>query len=401
MDFPGSITIDWKRFVDYLLDIGKSLIHHGFRRFLFVNGHGSNVPLVEMAARLLMLERRDVIAAAFWYLSTPESAELLARTRDSDSPGGMAHACELETSLYLAIHPELVQMDKAVREIPDWDSDARLDGLERRPALDQGPVERLDGVRRDRRRHRRHRREGPALARAGRVRRSATTSTKSPAARRGRAVTIMTTAPRSRCERGRDRRETDAGSLRLAATAAVLVVAAGCGGGSSSDDSGGGTGSGPHKGGILTVGTTNYIDSLNPFHYIERSRTTRLIVIYPQLVQYALSKDDPNKLVIVGDWADSWEHSADGKDWTFQLKPDTKWSDGQPMTAEDAAWTINTIVKYRNGPTAVAAAGVAHVKERRGDRSDDARHPLRRPGRQRAASSWRRCSSCPSTSGSR
>ena len=123
MDFPGSITIDWKRFVDYLLDIGKSLIHHGFRRFLFVNGHGSNVPLVEMAARLLMLERRDVVAAAFWYLSTPESAELLARTRDSASPGGMAHACELETSLYLAIHPELVQMDKAVREIPDWGSD--------------------------------------------------------------------------------------------------------------------------------------------------------------------------------------------------------------------------------------------------------------------------------------
>ena len=74
-----------------------------------------------MAARLLMLERRDVVAATFWYLSTPESAELLARTRDSDSPGGMAHACELETSLYLAIHPELVQMDKAVREIPDWD----------------------------------------------------------------------------------------------------------------------------------------------------------------------------------------------------------------------------------------------------------------------------------------
>jgi creatinine amidohydrolase len=76
-----------------------------------------------MAARLLMLERRDVLAATFWYLSTPESAELLARTRDSDQPGGMAHACELETSLYLAIHPELVQMDKAVREIPDWESE--------------------------------------------------------------------------------------------------------------------------------------------------------------------------------------------------------------------------------------------------------------------------------------
>jgi creatinine amidohydrolase len=123
MDFPGSITIEWNRFVEYLVDIGKSLIHHGFRRILFVNGHGSNVPLMDMAARLLMLERRDVIAATFWYLSTPASLELLERTRDSDQPGGIAHACELETSLYLAIRPQLVQMDKAVREIPDWDSE--------------------------------------------------------------------------------------------------------------------------------------------------------------------------------------------------------------------------------------------------------------------------------------
>ena len=123
MDFPGPITIGWKTFVDHLVDIGRSVLHHGFRRILFVNGHGSNVPLVDMAARLIMLEERDAVAAAFWYLSSPASAELLARTRESDAPGGMAHACELETSLYLAIRPELVRMEKAVREIPDWDSD--------------------------------------------------------------------------------------------------------------------------------------------------------------------------------------------------------------------------------------------------------------------------------------
>ena len=99
MQFPGSITIDWKTFVDHLLDIGRSLVHHGFNRILFVNGHGSNVPLVEMAARLLMVEHPHSIAAAFWYLSGPESAKLLAETRDSPVPGGIAHACELETSL--------------------------------------------------------------------------------------------------------------------------------------------------------------------------------------------------------------------------------------------------------------------------------------------------------------
>jgi creatinine amidohydrolase len=32
----------------------------------------------------------------------------------------MSHACELETSLYLALRPDLVQMDKAVREVPEW-----------------------------------------------------------------------------------------------------------------------------------------------------------------------------------------------------------------------------------------------------------------------------------------
>jgi creatinine amidohydrolase len=123
MDFPGPITIGWKTFVDHLVDIGRSVLHHGFRRILFVNGHGSNVPLVDMASRLIMLEERDAIAATFWYLSSPASAELLAATRSSPAPGGMAHACELETSLYLAIRPELVQMEKAVREIPDWESE--------------------------------------------------------------------------------------------------------------------------------------------------------------------------------------------------------------------------------------------------------------------------------------
>jgi creatinine amidohydrolase len=48
---------------------------------------------------------------------TPESKALLEELRDSGR-GGMAHACELETSLYLAIEPGLVQMERAVKEIP-------------------------------------------------------------------------------------------------------------------------------------------------------------------------------------------------------------------------------------------------------------------------------------------
>lgn len=120
MDFPGTVSLRWNVFVEALLDCGRSLCRHGFDRILIVNGHGSNAPLVDIAARLINLEHRDAMCmASTLYLTTPESVALIDRERDSE-PGGMSHACELETSLYLALCPELVQMDKAVREIPDW-----------------------------------------------------------------------------------------------------------------------------------------------------------------------------------------------------------------------------------------------------------------------------------------
>ena len=120
LDFPGTVSLRWNVFVESLLDCGRSLCRHGFDRILIINGHGSNAPLVDIAARLINLEHRDAVCmASTLYLTTPESTALIERERDS-GPGGLSHACELETSLYLAIAPELVQMDKARREIPEW-----------------------------------------------------------------------------------------------------------------------------------------------------------------------------------------------------------------------------------------------------------------------------------------
>jgi creatinine amidohydrolase len=115
MDFPGPITVGWETFTRYLVDVGTSLAHHGFRRILYLNGHGSNQNLVEMAARLVMVDRPETVAAAAFYLSSPEALRAIDEVRDSDR-GGMAHACELETSIYLAIDPDGVDMDLAVDE---------------------------------------------------------------------------------------------------------------------------------------------------------------------------------------------------------------------------------------------------------------------------------------------
>jgi len=144
------------------------------------------------------------------------------------------------------------------------------------------------------------------------------------------------------------KRKRAAGAVVLTAAIAAAVATAG---GSAAPTKGGGSG-------ILRLGTTNYIDSLNPFNYIEAQALNAMIMIYPQLVAY---KSGPEGYVITGDLAKSWSESNGGKTWTFKLHGGTKWSDGKPLTAADAAWSVNTTLKYQKGPTAVEAPSVAHA----------------------------------------
>lgn len=116
MDFPGPITIGWDTFIRYMLDVCKSLVVHGFRRILIVNGHGSNTPFVDIISRLTVVET-GALAAAINYWNAPGVREVAESLRESDKVGGMNHACEFETSAYLALRPDLVDMSKAVREI--------------------------------------------------------------------------------------------------------------------------------------------------------------------------------------------------------------------------------------------------------------------------------------------
>src|SRR5437588_9914715 len=68
-----------------------------------------------MAARLVALGHPELVSAAAFYLSSPAAARAIEEARESER-GGLAHACELETSIYLAIDPDAVDMDLAVDE---------------------------------------------------------------------------------------------------------------------------------------------------------------------------------------------------------------------------------------------------------------------------------------------
>ena len=113
MDFTGTIDIRQEHLLNFVLDITKSVAHHGFQRILIADGHGSNMPILELVARRTILETDALCACFIWPgLARKEIAEV----RESGHQG-MAHAGELETSVYLHLAPEKVQMDKAVKDI--------------------------------------------------------------------------------------------------------------------------------------------------------------------------------------------------------------------------------------------------------------------------------------------
>ena len=115
MDFPGTIAVKGQTIINYVTDIGRSLAHHGFRKILLVNGHGSNVPFLDVAARNITNRTEAICAMASWWSLIPKP--LLHELRESEYPGGMAHGCELETSVLLHLRPDLVQMEKAEKDI--------------------------------------------------------------------------------------------------------------------------------------------------------------------------------------------------------------------------------------------------------------------------------------------
>lgn len=80
------------------------------------------------------------------------------------------------------------------------------------------------------------------------------------------------------------------------------------------------------------------IDTLNPFLSVLSTGEDLLHYQYEPLV--AWSAEDNTEYPAI---AESWEPSDDATRWTFHLEPGAKWSDGEPIVAEDVVWTIEAI----------------------------------------------------------
>src|SRR5262245_5739251 len=118
----GTLSADVDTHVTILCELLEPLLADGFQRVMILNGHGGNIDTLHMALRKLQprYPNRHLTGASYWELADRELAALAEGPRKS-----MGHACEYETSMVLALRPELVDRAGIKDDPPIGDTDLR------------------------------------------------------------------------------------------------------------------------------------------------------------------------------------------------------------------------------------------------------------------------------------
>jgi creatinine amidohydrolase len=111
--FAGTMSISEQTMHAVVADVVRSLLSGGFRRIVLLPSHGGNfAPLAAALEQLDADERAHVVAVTDLSVLF-QIAQLGEREHGVPLADGGLHAGEWETSLLLALHPELVKMERA------------------------------------------------------------------------------------------------------------------------------------------------------------------------------------------------------------------------------------------------------------------------------------------------
>jgi creatinine amidohydrolase len=114
--FPGTTSVDGRAWEDFIVAAVGAFVERGFDKFYLINGHGGNHSFLVNAVKYAGDRWPHVFCATSFLHLTGSGYKEVQRLRESVFPGGLGHACELETSFILHLRPELVHMDRAVDE---------------------------------------------------------------------------------------------------------------------------------------------------------------------------------------------------------------------------------------------------------------------------------------------
>ncbi len=113
--FPGTLSVHQMPYIQLIVELCEGIVSMGAKRVFLLNGHGGNDIPVRAALRELKdrYPRTTFVFASYWSLAVKTIKEV--RTSEL---GGVGHACELETSLMLHLHPDRVKLARAKRDGP-------------------------------------------------------------------------------------------------------------------------------------------------------------------------------------------------------------------------------------------------------------------------------------------
>jgi creatinine amidohydrolase len=118
IDFAGTLSAAPRTYLNVLGDLIDNVVTHGFKRIVLLNGHGGNIVPAQQAvfeARQRNRHRDDLLllAATYWLLGSKPKELFPELVQDR-----MGHACEWETSMMLALNPNLVGSLPAIEPVP-------------------------------------------------------------------------------------------------------------------------------------------------------------------------------------------------------------------------------------------------------------------------------------------
>ncbi|WP_127588695.1 creatininase family protein [Paenibacillus koleovorans] len=107
--YPGAMSLSTATLIDVLRDLTDSLVSSGFRRIFLLNSHGGNEECIRLAARELALRAPvNAGASSYWTVAWERIVQEGRAAELGIVPG---HAGGFETSLMLAMRPDLVRTD--------------------------------------------------------------------------------------------------------------------------------------------------------------------------------------------------------------------------------------------------------------------------------------------------
>ncbi len=113
--FPGTITLSATTLLSVIKETAESIYRAGFRKLVLMNSHGGQPQIMEIIARDLHQQYEDLMIFPLFTWRVPNITNQLLTEKEQEFG---IHAGDAETSLILALLPDQVKMNLAIKEYP-------------------------------------------------------------------------------------------------------------------------------------------------------------------------------------------------------------------------------------------------------------------------------------------